>query len=157
MTISSSAPKRRNPRRKPRRLYVTMSMKNLFHAAAACVGLLTLAVPAAGIAATSAPAAHYSTSMTALFGSAVPYSGSLDLTVNPDGIVRGYYFPADQSSMYVPVVGGRTGDRIWFDIGSTGSVHIDGRFERGTIVGTAFDRSNGQFSFVASPVAKAAR
>lgn len=89
--------------------------------------------------------------MIALYGSPAPYTGSLRLTVSPDGIVRGYYFPADMSAMYVPVVGGETGDRIWFDIGNSGSVHIDGRVKDGVIVGTAFDRDNGQFSFVANP------
>lgn len=126
-------------------------MKKLFQAAAACVGLLTLAVPAAGVAATASTTHNYSTSMTALYGSPAPYTGSLQLTVTPEGIVRGYYFPADMSSMYVPVVGGETGDRIWFDIGNNGSVHIDGRVKDGVIVGTAFDRANGQFSFVANP------
>lgn len=134
-----------------------MSMNRLFQAAAACVGFLTLAVPAAGDAATASTTAHYSTAMTALFGSSAPYSGALDLTVTSDGIVRGYYFPADQSSMYVPVVGGRAGDRIWFDIGSTGSVHVDGRLQNGVIVGTAFDKTNGQFSFVGNPAAQSAR
>lgn len=89
--------------------------------------------------------------MTALYGSPAPYTGSLKLTVTSGGIVRGYYFPSDYSSMYVPVVGGQTGDRIWFDIGNAGSVHIDGRVKNGVIVGTAFDRANGQFSFVANP------
>jgi len=128
-----------------------MDMKKLFLAAAAFVGLLTLAAPAAGVAASASTTQHYSTSMTALYGSPAPYTGSLELTVDPSGIVRGYYFPADMSSMYVPVVGGETGDRIWFDIGNTGIVHIDGRVKNGVIVGTAFDRSNGQFSFVANP------
>lgn len=126
-------------------------MKKLFQAAAAFVGLLTLAAPAAGVAASASTTQHYSTSMTALYGSPAPYSGALELTVSTSGIVRGYYFPSDESAMYIPVVGGQTGDRIWFDIGNSGSVHIDGRIKNGVIVGTAFDRANGQFSFVANP------
>lgn len=94
--------------------------------------------------------------MTELFGSSAPYSGSLDLDVSSGGIVHGYYFPADGSAMYVPVVGGETGDHIWFDIGNSGSVHVVGRVQsRGIIVGTAFDPSNGQFSFVANPAESA--
>lgn len=134
-----------------------MSMRRLFQAAAACTGLLTAAVPVVSNAASAASTSHYSTAMTSLYGSNVPYTGTLDLTVNSDGIIRGYYFPADQSSMFVPVVGGRTGDRIWFDIGNSGSVHVDGRVQAGVIVGTAFDKTNGQFSFVANPSTQSGR
>jgi hypothetical protein len=96
--------------------------------------------------------------MTELYGSTAPYSGSLDLNVDPSGIVHGYYFSADGSQMYVPVVGGETGDRIWFDIGNLGAVHVEGRLQaQGVIVGTAFDKTNGQFSFVANPSSAAAR
>lgn len=96
--------------------------------------------------------------MTELYGSTVPYSGALDLTVNPDGIVQGYYFPADGSSMYVPVVGGESANRIWFDIGTSGSVHIEARRDaHGIITGTAFDKTNGQFTFVANPTKTSAR
>lgn len=134
-----------------------MSMKNLFRAVA-CVGLLTLAVPAAGVAATAITTQHYSTSMTELYGSPAPYSGSLDLKVDPSGIVSGYYFSADGSQLYVPVVGGQSGDRIWLDIGRSGNVHVEGRVQaHGIIVGTAFDKTNGQFSFVANPSSAPAR
>jgi hypothetical protein len=96
--------------------------------------------------------------MTELYGSNVPYSGSLELNVDPSGIVRGYYFSADGTAMYVPVVGGETGDRIWFDIGNAGTIHIEGRLQaHGVIVGTAFDKTNGQFSFVANPSSNSAR
>lgn len=95
--------------------------------------------------------------MTELYGSSAPYSGSLDLSVDSAGIVRGYYFSADGSQMFVPVVGGETANRIWFDIGNSGSVHVEGRVQnRGIIVGTAFDKTNGQFTFVANPAQQAA-
>lgn len=133
-------------------------MKNLFQTAAACIGLLAIAAPAAGIAATAVSTQHYSTSMTELYGSYAPYSGSLDLRIDPSGIVRGYYFTADGSDMYVPVVGGETGDRIWLDIGNRGTVHVEARVQaHGVIVGTAFDKRNGQFTFVANPSSAGAR
>jgi hypothetical protein len=135
-----------------------MSMKNQFRAAAALVGLLTLAAPAVSVAATAVTTQHYSTSMTELYGSPAPYSGSLDLKVDPSGIVSGYYFSADGTDLYVPVVGGQSGDHIWLDIGKSGSVHIEGRVQaHGVIVGTAFDKTNGQFSFVANPSSASAR
>jgi hypothetical protein len=134
-----------------------MNMKRVLKAAAACVSLLTLAAPAVGVAASASTTQHYSTSMTELYGSNAPYSGSLDLDVDSAGIVRGYYFSGDGSQMFVPVVGGETGNRIWFDIGNSGSVHVEGRVEkRGIIVGTAFDKQNGQFTFVANPSQQAA-
>lgn len=89
--------------------------------------------------------------MTELYGSPAPFSGTLDLKVNPGGIVSGYYFEAD-GAMYVPVVGGLTGDRIWLDIGRSGSMHVEGQVEpRGVITGTAFDKASGEFKFVAQP------
>lgn len=134
-----------------------MSMKKLFQAAAACAALLTLAAPAVGVAATAVTTQHYTTSMTELYGSPAPYSGALDLRVDPSGIVSGYYFPTD-GALYIPVVGGQTGNRIWFDIGNRGNIHIEGRVQpQGVIVGTAFDKANGQFTFVANPTAENAR
>jgi hypothetical protein len=134
-----------------------MSMKKLFQAAAACTALLTLTAPAVGVAATAVTTQHYTTSMTELYGSPAPYSGTLDLKVDPSGIVSGYYFPTG-GALYVPVVGGQTGDRIWFDIGNRGNIRIEGRVQQhGVIVGTAFDRANGQFTFVANPTADSGR
>jgi hypothetical protein len=135
-----------------------MGMKNLIQAAA-CAALLTLVAPAVSVAATAQTTTtqHYTTSLTELYGSPAPYSGKLDLRVNPSGIVSGYYFP-DDGALYVPVVGGQTGDRIWLDIGRSGNMHVEGRVQaQGVIVGTAFDKGNGQFSFVAQPQSGEAR
>jgi hypothetical protein len=134
-----------------------MYMKNLILSLTACVTLLTLAIPAAGAAAEAPSTAHYSTAMTELYGSNSPYTGALDLTVTADGIIHGYYFPADYSAMFVPVVGGRSGDSIWFDIGSSQITHIDGRLQDGAIVGTAFTSANAQYTFVAKPTTQSAR
>jgi hypothetical protein len=59
---------------------------------------------------------HYSTSITPVYGTQYPVAGHLDLEVFPSGIVRGYYHNAYQKA-YVPVVGGRDGTYLWFDIG----------------------------------------
>ncbi len=130
-------------------------MKHLFLSLAAGLTFFTLAVPAAAGAAQDPAVTHYATAMTELYGAAGPYSGSLDLRINADGIVNGYYFPADFSSMFVPVIGGRTGDNIWLDIGSSELTHVNARLENGVIVGTAFtNATNNQFTFVAKPTAQ---
>ncbi len=130
-------------------------MKNLFFSLAAAVGLLTAAAPATALA-VQAPVSHYSTAMTELYGQSGPFTGALDLTVT-NGIVSGYYFPADSSAMFVPVVGGKTGNSIWLDIGSNAITHIDGRVHNGVIVGTAFTSANSQYTFVAKPTSESAR
>jgi hypothetical protein len=134
-----------------------MYMKNPFLSLAAGVVFLTLAVPAAASAAQAPSAAHYSTSMTELYGGNSPYTGALDITVSANGIVNGYYFPADYSTMFVPVVGGKNGDSIWLDIGSSQITHVEARVEDGALVGTAFTSANAQYTFVAKPTAQSAR
>lgn len=129
-------------------------MKHLILSLAASAALL--AAPASALAVT-APTTHYSTAMTQLYGSSVPYTGSLDLEIASDGTIHGYYFPADYSSMFVPVVGGKTGNTIWFDIGSRDLTHVEGRLQNGVIVGTAFNNANSQYTFVAKPAAANAR
>src|SRR5581483_7679450 len=102
----------------------SLYMRQFIQRVAACAGLLALgALPIAGQAATAEPSTTYTTALTQTYGSLAPYTGSLKLTVGSDGIVRGYYFPADYSASYIPVTGGRTGDRIWFDIGNDGQYH----------------------------------
>jgi hypothetical protein len=128
-----------------------------FHRLAAAFTLLALVIPASAAAQQPPSAVHYSTAMTELYGSNTPYTGALDLTINADGIVNGYYFPADYSSMFVPVVGGKNGNAIWLDIGSSQITHIDGRLQDGAIVGTAFTSANAQYTFVAKPTAETAR
>lgn len=109
------------------------------------------ALPIAGQAATAEPSTTYTTALTQTYGSLAPYTGSLKITVGSDGIVRGYYFPADYSASYIPVTGGRTGDRIWFDIGNDGQYHVIAHVSNGQITGTAFTPDNVQYTFVAKP------
>lgn len=132
-------------------------MKNLILTLAAALTLLAAAVPVGAPAEQTASAAHYSTSMTELYGSNAPFSGALDLSINRNGIVSGYYFPADYSSMFVPVVGGKSGNAIWLDIGSSQITHVEGRVQPGSIVGTAFTATNAQYTFVAKQTAQSAR
>lgn len=122
-------------------------MKHQFRILAAALGLLVIS----GAPAISAvqPTA-YNTALTELYGSPAPYTGTLKLTVT-GGIVHGYYFPTDGSSLFIPVTGGQHGDSIWFDIGDDGMYRIQGRVQDGTIVGTAFTRDNQQYTFVANP------
>lgn len=122
-------------------------MKNRLRILAATLGLLTLA-GAPAISATQPTA--YATALTEVYGSPAPYTGTMKLTFS-GGLVHGYYFPADGASMFIPVTGGRSGDRIWFDIGDNGMYRIQGRVHDGTIVGTAFTRDNQQYTFVADP------
>lgn len=122
-------------------------MKHLLITAAA-LGLLALA---GAPAVSSTEPTAYATALTAVYGSAAPFTGTLKLTISDGGIVRGYYFSSDGSVMFVPVTGGKTGDSIWFDIGNTLMYHVDGRVHDGTIVGTAFAGNNEQYTFVADP------
>jgi hypothetical protein len=123
-------------------------MKKQLRILAAALGLLALAA-APAISATEPTA--YATALTQLYGSPAPYTGTLKLTIAENGSVHGYYFPSDGSSWFIPVTGGRNGDRIWFDIGDDGMYRVQGRVHDGTIVGTAFTRDNQQYTFVADP------
>jgi len=123
-------------------------MRNLLWTLAAAFGLLSLAV-APAMSATEPTS--YDTSLTSLYGSASPYTGTLKLTVSESGIVRGYYFSSDGTAMYVPVTGGKNGNSIWFDIGDGRMYHVDGRVQNGKIVGSALSAGNEQYTFVASP------
>lgn len=123
-------------------------MKNQLRIIAVALGLLALA-GAPAISATQPTA--YDTALTELYGSPAPYTGTLKLTISADGIVHGYYFPTDGTSLFVPVTGGQTGNSIWFDIGNDGMYRVQGRVHEGTIVGTAFTHDNQQYTFVANP------
>lgn len=68
---------------------------------------------------TAAPAQlHYATSVTQVYGTQYPLAGHLDIEIFPGGNLRGYYHNAYQKA-FIPVVGGRDGNYIWFDIGPT--------------------------------------
>lgn len=59
---------------------------------------------------------YYDTAITEVYGSTYPLTGKLDLELFPNGTLRGHYHTT-YYKLYVPVVGGRDGNYIWFDIG----------------------------------------
>lgn len=131
-----------------------MFTKALF--SAAILAALALGVtPVRSVAATvtdTSQVTHvdYNTTIEPLYGFGAPWSGTLQLTFNPDGIVNGYYRPADNNN-FVTVVGGRNGQDIWMDIGRSGALHVTGKLENGQIVGTAFEgQSFEQYKFNAT-------
>lgn len=102
----------------------------------AALALAASLLAAPGIA--QAATADYTTSISPLVGFGYPYTGRLQLTVNADNIINGYYRPADNND-YVPVTGGRDGNSVWLDIGSDGRIHVNGTLQNGVITGTAYD------------------
>lgn len=109
---------------------------------------LTQAATAAG---SSQPVhADYSTTISPLVGFGYPWTGTLQLTLNPDNIITGYYRPYGDSS-FIPVNGGRNGENVWLDIGEMGRIQVNGTLKNAKITGTAFDnRSHDQYKFAAS-------
>jgi hypothetical protein len=59
---------------------------------------------------------QFETAITQVYGSQYPITGRLEISNNPDGTLHGYYHTS-YNKLYVPVVGGRDGNYIWFDIG----------------------------------------
>ena len=80
--------------------------------ALACLAL----VAAGGTASAQAPNMHFTTSITQVYGSKYPITGRLDIEIFPSGTLRGYYHTS-YYKLFIPVVGGRDGNYIWFDIG----------------------------------------
>lgn len=93
----------------------------------------------------------YRTSLTELYGSPYPVTGSLELTDDGSGILHGYYRPDDNGSL-IPVSGGSDGSHVWMDFGAAGRLKIDGRFDGAQIVGSAVEPSKQDpLKFVATP------
>jgi hypothetical protein len=110
-------------------------MNKTIRSAAAAAGLLAaLAFPAASQAATTTGSQpqHYDlqTRITDQHH-AGEYDGRLALTIYPNGIVQGTYFPSDGGVRNV--TGGLTGTNIWLDIGSLGQLHLSGTFKNGVL------------------------
>src|SRR5579871_1856522 len=59
---------------------------------------------------------HFTTAITQVYGSQYPITGRLDIQIFPAGNLRGYYHTS-YYKLYIPVVGGRDGNYVWFDIG----------------------------------------
>ena len=90
------------------------------------------------------------------------FDGKLKLTVTSDGIVSGFYFPADEGTI-VAVVGGEQNGKYWMDIGGDSRLHVYAKVGKdGSLVGTATPTLPNRnqklgnraetYSFVAKPV-----
>jgi hypothetical protein len=82
----------------------------------ALVCLAWAALTSTGSAQTTAPNMHFTTKITEVYGSPYPITGRLDIQIFPAGNLRGYYHTS-YYKLFIPVVGGRDGNYIWFDIG----------------------------------------
>lgn len=120
---------------------------------AAAIALGLAGQPVASFAATADSTTYYTTRLVELYGSPGPYTGTLTLRISRDNIVNGYYRPEGGVGSFIPITGGRNGKDIWFDIGSRDYVHVTATLEGSTIVGTAIDAGNIEYTFTAAQTA----
>jgi len=130
--------------------------------AAALWGTALAIAPSASLASAATQTHSYNTVMTQTepLSSAGAIVGKMTLSMSTDGAINGWYIPADAGPP-VAVTGGTRGSELWLEIGSTGSLRIDGAMNSdGTIAGTAaqFPSIGSEdasvppaFSFVATP------
>jgi hypothetical protein len=98
----------------------------------------TLVFGLAGTALAQAPQQHFDISVWNAITHDYPVTGSMDLNYHSDGVVTGYFHPADLPS-YIPIQGGRSGNDIWLTIGLRGAWQLSGHFlSNGKISGTAY-------------------
>jgi hypothetical protein len=82
-----------------------------------CVALVSIGLAVLpNSASAQATAQQFTTAITEVYGSNYPLTGRLDLEMFPEGHLRGFYHTS-YDKLYIPVVGGRDGNYIWFDIG----------------------------------------
>jgi|HubBroStandDraft_2_1064218.scaffolds.fasta_scaffold04307_7 hypothetical protein len=82
-----------------------------------CIALVCLASLALPVTASAqATDLHFTTAIRSVYGSPYPITGRLDIQTFPAGNLRGYYHTS-YYKLFIPVVGGRDGNYIWFDIG----------------------------------------
>ncbi len=91
----------------------------------------------------------YSTDIQPVAGFAVPYTGRLQIRTSKEGIITGYYRPADNND-FVAVTGGIDGSRVWIDFGRAGNSRLTGRIHDGVITGTLFGPGNKRMRFTAN-------
>jgi hypothetical protein len=121
--------------------------------AAVAVFMLATLVPAAAIVGTpGSKPVTYSTALTPDWRGVGAFEGRLTLTISPDGIVSGFYRPADGTRLS-DVTGGLDGNRIWLDLGQGGLSHIDGTYDGRTINGGIYV-SGQDYTFTATPEAQ---
>lgn len=94
----------------------------------------------------------YDTTFVRDTGRGFPIEGGvLKLTLTKEGYINGYYSPPD-SVAFIPVVGGRNGSDVWFDIGnSTQTTHVTGTLQGSEIIGSAVEPGGQFYRFKAVP------
>ncbi|HEY6326864.1 MAG TPA: hypothetical protein VIW73_10180 [Candidatus Cybelea sp.] len=92
------------------------SLVSRFVSSTALVCLAAAALSSTASAQTTSTDMHFTTAITQVYGSQYPITGRLDIQIFPAGNLRGYYHTS-YNKLYIPVVGGRDGTYIWFDIG----------------------------------------
>jgi len=135
----------------------------ILSAAAALSGVAIASISSASLASAPAQTRSYNTMMTQTLPlpSAGAIVGKMTLSVANDGLINGWYIPEDAGPP-VEVTGSKHGSELWLEIGSMGSLRIDGSVNKtGTIAGTAtqypllgsaYDGATPPtFSFVAKP------
>jgi hypothetical protein len=89
---------------------------------------------------------HFNISVWNAITQAYPVTGSMDLTYHPDGVVTGWYHPADLPS-FIPIQGGRNGNNVWLTIGLKGDWQLSGQLtSTGGIAGTAYSTTPSRYS-----------
>lgn len=120
-----------------------MNTKRIIQTAAIAVAAGFAAVPAISPATTTQSTvpikATYDTTLESITGMGAPWTGTLQITISPNGIIQGYYHPADNTMAFIPVTGGLNGDSVWMDIGRSGGLRVNGTLKNGVIQGGAFD------------------
>lgn len=94
----------------------------------------------------------YQTTFQLDSGRSVAFAGGiLRLTSSKEGYINGDYNPPG-TGILLPVVGGRNGADVWFDIGTaTKTTHVTGTLEGERIVGYAVEPDGSQYRFNATP------
>lgn len=112
-----------------------------------------LAASSATYADTAGSEKTFATSLTQTgpAASSGSYTGSLRMTISSDGLVNGWYIPADQPS-FIPVVGGSADGKIWFDIGTAQPLHVEGSIQKdGSLAGSATEFGASQMALEDQP------
>lgn len=94
--------------------------------------------PALAVSITQGQTYHYDTALTTLTGGA-PWTGTLELRVDSNGIVKGIYRAEAGLGSLQTVTGGVNGNSIWFDIGTRGRIHVTATMADSVISGQAFN------------------
>ena len=129
---------------------------------AALCGTTLATTSAAALASAPTQTRSYDTVMTQTLPlpSAGAIVGKMTLSVANDGLINGWYVPADAGPP-VEVTGSKHGSDLWLEIGSMGSLRVYGSVSKnGQIAGTAtqypdigdiYAGTPPTFSFVAKP------